>query len=135
MKLVLDSSVALKWFLGDRPDEMNVAEAMEVLSRIYRNEVTVIQPVHWCAEVLEVLARVRADQIESMVGFLNVLAFSVEDSWRTYRTAAQLSVDLNHHLFDTLYHAVALEHGAEFITADKKYFNKAYSLGSISLLG
>ena len=39
------------------------------------------------------------------------------------------------HNFDTLYLAGALEHAAEFITADKKYFDKARKLKSISLLG
>ena len=135
MKLVLDSSVALKWFLADRPGEEDVAEAIKVLSRIYRREVTAIQPIHWCAEVLGVLARVRPDQIDTMANLLDVVSFRVEDGWKIYRTAAKLSVSLNHHLFDTLYHAVALEHGAELITADKKYFEKARSLGSISLLG
>jgi len=135
LKLVVDSSVALKWFLADQPGEEDVAEAIKVLSRIYRKEVAAIQPIHWCAEVLGVLARVRPDQIDIMAHLLDDVSFRVEDGWNIYRTAAKLSVELNHHIFDTLYHAVALEHGAEFITADKKYFNKARELGSITLLG
>lgn len=81
------------------------------------------------------LAREEPLFVESAVDLLDEVAFVVADSWRIYRRAAEMSATLNHHLFDTLYHAVALEHGAELVTADKKYFNKACGLGSISLLG
>jgi predicted nucleic acid-binding protein len=41
-------------------------------------------------------------------------------------------VDLNHHLFDTLYHAVALQSSDTFfITADTQYLRKADKLGHI----
>lgn len=135
MKLVVDCSVALKWFLGDQPGEDNIADAMKLLSSCYRKETRAIQPTHWRAEMLGVLARVRPDQIDVMVNLLNVIAFQIDDSWRIYKRAAEISVDLNHHIFDTLYHAVALENGAELVTADVKYFNKAKHLGSIVLLG
>lgn len=47
-----------------------------------------------------------------------------------YLKAVQLSVQLNHHLFDTIYHAAALTHpSAILITADEKYRLKAASLG------
>jgi predicted nucleic acid-binding protein len=42
---------------------------------------------------------------------------------------------LNHHLFDALYHAVALEVGATLVTADEVYFNKAKELGGLQRLG
>jgi hypothetical protein len=42
----------------------------------------------------------------------------------------QLSHQLGHHLFDTLYHAVALEtEGAALVTADDAYRHKALQLG------
>jgi predicted nucleic acid-binding protein len=50
------------------------------------------------------------------------------------KRAADLSISLNHHLFDTLYHAVALEEGATLVTADDAYFDKAKHLGGIELL-
>jgi phage-related protein len=42
--------------------------------------------------------------------------------------AGQLAVDLGHHLFDTLYHAVALEPEACLVTADDRYHHKARAL-------
>ena len=50
------------------------------------------------------------------------------------KRAADIAIALDHHLFDTLYHAVALEVGATLVTADQVYFNKAHHLGAILLL-
>ena len=46
--------------------------------------------------------------------------------------AGRLAVTLNHHLFDTLYHATALSQpNAALVTADERYFSKAAALGQI----
>lgn len=52
MKRVLDCSVILKWFLENRPDEEDVDAAMDILRRVRNDEDEIVQPVHWCAEVL-----------------------------------------------------------------------------------
>jgi predicted nucleic acid-binding protein len=135
MKRVFDSCVILKWFLNDRPEEADVVAAMDLFHRVQGGEDEIIQPAHWRAEVLSVLARTEPRLVDSAVDLLDFLAPGVADDWTVYRRAAALSVQLNHHLFDTLYHAVALENDAELITADRKYFNKARGLGSITLLG
>jgi len=60
---------------------------------------------------------------------------TVADEPTIYQQAIRLSIDLNHHLFDTLYHAVALEtKAALLITADNVYYEKAKHLGRIKLL-
>ena len=44
-------------------------------------------------------------------------------------------METNHHLFDTLYHAVALEHeDALLVTADERYHEKAAGYGTIRAL-
>jgi hypothetical protein len=45
-----------------------------------------------------------------------------------------MAVRLNHHLFDTLYHAVALEEGATLVTANGTYLTKAQGLDGIVAL-
>jgi predicted nucleic acid-binding protein len=46
-----------------------------------------------------------------------------------------LSIQLNHHLFDTLYHALALSvPGAILVTADRRYYDKARTVGQIAWL-
>ena len=53
-----------------------------------------------------------------------------------FTRAAQIAVETGQHLFDTLYHAVALAaESATLITADDRYLTKAASRGRIVALG
>jgi len=53
----------------------------------------------------------------------------------TDETAIDLSIRLGHHLFDTLYHAVAFRSpDTTLLTADRRYFDKARDEGRIVLL-
>ena len=94
-----------------------------------------VQPVHWRVEVLSVIVRKEPGKVEEAIKLLDLLAFSVMDNWELHIRAAQLSQRYNHHLFDTLYHAVALESGARLVTADRKYARKAMGEGAMELLG
>ena len=59
----------------------------------------------------------------------------VLDTPGVYLTACELARTLGQHVFDTLYHAVALETpGAMLVTADERYYRKALGRGSILLL-
>ena len=52
--------------------------------------------------------------------------------WAVYEEACRLAVDLQHHFFDTLYHAVALySSDTIFITTDTQYYRKAARIGHI----
>jgi predicted nucleic acid-binding protein len=86
------------------------------------------------AEILSVIARARPQRVPLTLGILSTLSFTEIRQYATYRRAADLSIALNHHLFDTLYHAVALEEGATLVTADAAYFGKAKDLGNVELL-
>jgi predicted nucleic acid-binding protein len=61
------------------------------------------------------------------------LAEASEDAIVLHRATRQAAA-LNHHLFDTLYHAVAIEHRAVLVTSDVRYYAKAKDIGSIRLL-
>jgi predicted nucleic acid-binding protein len=73
----------------------------------------------------------KPDRAPATIALLTHARFVTIASRAVYRRAADLSIALNHHLFDTLYHAVALEEGATLVTADASYFNKAKGLGGI----
>jgi len=104
------------------------------LGAIARRTVSVIEPVHWVAEVIGVVVRLKPDRAVAAIALLTHSRFATTASRAAYRRAAQLSEQLDHHLFDTLYHAVALEEGATLVTADAAYFAKAKDLGGIELL-
>jgi predicted nucleic acid-binding protein len=49
--------------------------------------------------------------------------------------ACALAIDLQQHVFDTLYHAVALQsEDTQLITADDRYYNSALGQGGIRAL-
>jgi predicted nucleic acid-binding protein len=80
------------------------------------------------------MARKEPDRIEAVQELLFAVPHQDCGGPMLYKRAAHLSVQLKHHLFDTLYHAVALENDATLVTADDAYFAKAYRLGNIKLL-
>jgi predicted nucleic acid-binding protein len=134
-RFVIDTSVAIKWFLPLKAEENHVSKALQILNLFLVGEVECYQPPHFIAEVIGVLTRLRPEQAaENLTDLLNMDFHRVETS-KSYATACSLSIALNHHTFDTLFHAVALETpGTIFITADEKYYRKAQSLGRILLL-
>ncbi len=80
----------------------------------------------------DVLTRLAPKQSISMIQTFLALELPMTLEWEVYEQACCLSVDLNHHLFDPLYHAVALQDSDTFfITAATRYFRKAVKLGHI----
>ncbi len=134
MKFVIDASVAIKWFIPDCEEEENTEQAIQLFKDIQAFKIEPIQPTHWQAEVIAVLARLTPETNDQNINLLNALNFPVWDNLETYQQASFLAIKFKHHLFDTLYHAVALENLALLVTADKKYYNKAKNQGNIILL-
>lgn len=131
-RLVIDASVAVKWVVGDAPKEEGVDEARLILEALQAGTVEVRQPVHWLVEVAGVLARIRPEVAPRAVALLQAMALPVADGPEVLTRACALGVRLGHHVFDTLYHAVALEDGrATLITADDAYYRKARGEGAI----
>ncbi len=132
-RLVLDASVSVKWFVRSK-NEGNVPQAIEILKGIGENRISIIQPPHWMAETIAVLARLQPEKVNRAIDLLDAMEIPVKEAASEYKLASQLALDLDHHLFDTLYHALALREEATLITADRRYFNKATEIGSINML-
>jgi predicted nucleic acid-binding protein len=106
-----------------------------LLSGLRDNTIAVRQPPHWLAEVAAVGVRLKPDTITDDIADLQELGIITEIATPPiWKTACALSHRLHHHLFDTFYHAVALECDALLITADEHYFRKAQGMGNIMLL-
>ena len=132
---VIDASVATKWFLPDAPDEPDADKSLYLLERAIAGEARFIQPPHWISEVAAVLARrIPATAADNVADMLLFDFYAVVADSRIYRRAVALAQEFDHHLFDTLYHAVALEQKAVMVTADARYYAKAAALGGILLL-
>ena len=134
MTLVIDASVAVKWFFHNKPGETDVKPALSILRSLQNGEASAIQPPHWLVEAMAVIAREPSPLAEEALEALESLGLPVSVEAAIYTHGVRLSRQLKHHMFDTLYHAVAFEHGATLITADEAYFAKAFRLGNIQLL-
>ncbi|MGH8502452.1 MAG: type II toxin-antitoxin system VapC family toxin [Gammaproteobacteria bacterium] len=132
MILVLDASVTIKWLLRGCPEEADTEYAASVWQAAVEGRFAVTQPTHWLPEVAGALARLSPQTAEEDIEMLQALNLPVAKSPSILPRACRLAVELNHHLFDTLYHALALEtEGAVLITADRRYLNNARHLGGI----
>ncbi|HRE53665.1 MAG TPA: type II toxin-antitoxin system VapC family toxin [Candidatus Competibacter sp.] len=132
---MIDASVAIKWLIPESPEEQDVPQALALLNALKDERIALYQPAHWEAEIAGVLTRLSPATAVAKIVAIRSLIFTRVNETTVYATACDLAIRLNHHLFDTLYHAVAL-HTPEsiLVTADSRYFEKACALGQISLL-
>lgn len=134
-RVTLDASVLLKWYLRT-PDERDLPQATAVLHGLLQERLLLVQPAHCLIEVAAVLVRKRPQQLAVELPDLRALLAQGEiaDSKAVLARGLALAASLEHHLFDTLYHAVALEEDATLVTADERYYHKAVALGRVLLL-
>ena len=137
MICVVDASVAVKWFAEGEwaRREHDIDPALEILKASTRGTLDFYQPPHFLAEVAAVVSRLKPDQAQQYIDNLAQLNINWASPTVAYARAIELARQLDHHLFDTLYHAVALSiPGAILVTADRRYFVKAQHLGQIAWL-
>ncbi|MEX2515872.1 MAG: type II toxin-antitoxin system VapC family toxin [Gammaproteobacteria bacterium] len=134
-KIVADASVVVKWLLPEQPEEPDIPQALALFEHIMEGAIQLIQPPHWLAETGAVLARLAPNLAEDYMGDLLTMEIPVADSPAVYQRGTKLACQLSHHLFDTLYHAVALEtDDTVLVTADVRYYRKSSREGDIQLL-
>lgn len=133
--VVVDASVIVKWLIPQKDDENDIEQAFAILDSIKSRQMEIWQPPHWLAEVAAVATRLTPQSADEDIRDLCEMKFPVIESPEIYRHASELSRALDHHLFDTLYHATALSLGdAYLVTANEKYHGKAAGHGHILLL-
>lgn len=132
MIIVADASVALKWFFRTRADEADVGPALALLTGVAEGRIALLEPPHFVAEVASVLAREAPQSAAANLRDLLAIDMRIEADAAVYGRALSLATRHKHHLFDTLYHALALcTPGAWLLTADEVYWRKARSEGAI----
>jgi predicted nucleic acid-binding protein len=133
--VVADASVALKWFFRTRADEPDVAAALALLNGVADASVALLEPPHFVAEVCAVLVREAPSIAARNLSDLCAIEMRIDADAAVYERAMALAARHKQHLFDTLYHALALvTPGALFVTADDAYWRKARVEGAIARL-
>lgn len=122
-RYVVDASVAVKWVV----DEEGTDEALTILgnARLYAPDLLIAE----CANIL--WKKVRLNELsedEAMVGAQVLEQGEIEllPTRHLLGSATALAVELDHPAYDSLYLALALERGWQFVTADK-YFKRKVS--------
>ena len=132
MTVVVDASVIIKWLLQDPEREAGTEKATNLMESILKGEQPVLQPIHWLTEVCAVLSRESPDTAADDATMLDALELPATSYPQVLRRGVELAIELKQHLFDTFYHAVALETAdATLITADDRYFRAARAKGRI----
>jgi predicted nucleic acid-binding protein len=135
-ELVLDASVIVKFAFPERPGEADTPRALDVLGAVGTGRLSVVEPPHWLAEVAAVASRVAPDRAREVMELLHALELPVLDEPEVYLEAVRLSIESGQHVFDTLYHAVALRRpDASLLTADRRYYKHGQRAGRVLLLG
>ena len=138
MICVVDASVAVKWFVrGDwAAREGDLDAALSLLKASASGQVRLVQPPHFLAEVAAVLGRLNAASAQRDLALLSALDIEWAAPTQALPRALAMAIELEHHLLDTLYHALALERDerALLVTADRRYFDKARHRGQMAWL-
>jgi predicted nucleic acid-binding protein len=133
--LVLDASVALKWFFREYDDEADVDRALALIREIDVGRHRMVEPPHFLAEMAAGLARKKPAAARRDFRDLREMVWHIVDEAGVYEKAIELADRFSHHLFDTLYHASALTiPESVLVTADIRYYRKAKQARQICLL-
>jgi len=125
--LVVDASVAVKWFYPekdtDKADAILYSGKKLIAPEIIRIEVAAALMRLLRMQSLDLdMAKILLDDWRKSLFHATV---SLEPTLLDFDTATDISILIRHQLQDCLYIAVAARLGAPLITADKKLFEKA----------
>jgi predicted nucleic acid-binding protein len=123
VSLVVDASVALKWFLSDEP------YARQALA-VVQGGTALIAPDFLIAEVCNAawrsarLGRISQAQVEEIAANVPRFFDALVGATRLARRAAAIAGQLDHPVYDCFYLALAEAEQAAFVTADMRLFGK-----------
>lgn len=129
--------MAVKWFAEGKwaLREDDIEPALDILRASTRSTLDFCQQRHFLAEATSVVSRLKPNQAQQYIDDLAQLNITWTRPTAAYAKAIGLAQQLDHHLFDTLYHGVAVSvPSAVLVTADYRYFDKAQHLGQIRRL-
>jgi predicted nucleic acid-binding protein len=134
--IVLDASVALKWFARDEP---LVAEALMVLEEVKSAPHEFLIPDLFMAECLAVLCRMRgarAEHVQEALALLESLGMSrIPMGHELLQLAARYAVESKLSGYDAIYVALASLSEAIWLTADERAARRVRTKGLARALG
>jgi len=128
MIIVPDASVLLKWVLPSK-HERYVDQALAIREALAEGKLRLLVPELWYYEAGNTLSRNYPEHADALLSGLKGMELEC---------AAPLQADIFHLVasfsvtfYDAAYHALAINRGGVFVTADEKYIGKAGVAGHI----
>jgi len=133
---VIDASVCIKWFSFENEDDVNIASSLRV-QHMNRN-IFLVAPDILVYEVTNALAYnplFNKDNVNMAILSLYEMDIKLVESYvGILFESSKLHFSKNITIYDSIYIALAKYINAQYITADKKLFEKVKDLGNIILL-
>lgn len=133
--IVPDASIILKWVLAGE-DGIEEQKALEILNDWLSEKIQIILPPLWLYEVGNILGLKKPEQARVLMDVLSDYRFEeLQITKKICNLTLGLMRELGVSFYDAVYHIVAVNQKGTFVTADKRYFDKAVKRGHIKLLG
>lgn len=124
-KIVVDSSVAIKWFIP----QIHSEKSCQILSVYQAGELDFLAPDLIYAEIGNIVWKLNRFQelseqdAEDVLETFQLIAFSVTPSSLLLNDAYYFAKEYQRTVYDSLYMALSLRHQCPFVTGDSKLVN------------
>lgn len=126
--LVIDASVAAKWFLPTK-NELHVESAVTLLGRYAKGDVRFLVPDLFWAELGNIFwkavrqSRWQGSHAEEAIRLLKQRSFPTIPAKTLLEDAFQISMNFDRCIYDAIYVALAIASKATLVTADERLAN------------
>ncbi len=138
--LVLDASVAAKWFLPAAGESLS-SEAQDLLARFTHGRIRFFVPDLFWPELGSVLwkaaaqRRITPPHAEKSIALARQLGLLILPGVDLIERALSLALESGRSVYDSMYIAAAIERSVELVTADEKLVHAAGSRFPVRWLG
>lgn len=138
--LVLDASVAVKWFLPAEGEALST-EALTLFQSYVRQEIRFIVPDIFWAEIGSTCwkairtGRLQKSSAQAAITDLLCCKFPTFPIATLLENAFLIATEFERTIYDSLYVALAMQSGAELVTADERLANALASRFPVKWLG
>ena len=124
-KLVVDSSVAIKWFVAEVDDQ----KAKAILTAQRNNTISLFAPALLYTEVGNILWKkhrqgiLTINKAQQTLAELRTIPLTIVPDSEPLDEALRLAIQHNRSVYDSLYLALSLREDCPFVTADERFVN------------
>ncbi len=123
MRLVVDASVAIKWFFKEKGQQ----KAQKILNQITLGQIDAVVPELFFYEIGNIFLtkRTGSSPVKDAVAIFQDLQFETKGDTLTHLgNIFDLAAEYSLSFYDAAYLILAIQENCQFITADKKLYQK-----------